>query len=314
MKKLIPKKLKKGDTIGLITPSGIISRKQLTESIEKVEKLGYKAYYKPSVISQYRYLAGTDKERANELMQMFENKKIDAILCVRGGYGATRILNLLDYNLIKKNPKIFIGYSDITALTSAFYKKTGLVSFHGPVGISCFNEFTTEIFQEIVRKQNTIYKYPYQRETNTNNNSEFDFYALKKGKATGELIGGNLSVITSLIGTKFEPDFKNKIVFVEEIDERIYRIDRMLTQIINSTNFKDAAGFAFGIFKDCENNDTPSFLIKELLTELISKLNKPSVYGFPIGHTKNNMTIPVGIMAELDANNKTLKLIEASVM
>ncbi len=314
LKKRIPKRLKKGAVFGLITPSGVITQKQLDETIEEVESLGYKAYYKPSVLSEFGYLAGTDKERSDELIHMFENPDVDAILCVRGGYGAIRILDLIDYDIIKKNPKIFIGYSDITALITAFYLKSGLVSYHGPVGISTFNDFSLKSLFDIISKTENTHLYSYERESGTDDNSEFDFYTITGGEASGELIGGNMSVLVSMIGGKYEPKFKGKIVYLEEIDEKTYKIDKMLTQLIHSTDLKEASGIIFGIFSGCDNNEEPTFLLKELLIQIIKPLKIPAVYGFPFGHVKNKMTLPTGIKAELNSNTKTLKLIERTVI
>jgi muramoyltetrapeptide carboxypeptidase len=311
--KILPKQLKKGDTIGLVTPSGIITEEKLKEIVSKVENLGYKTYYKPSILSQFGYLAGTDEERAEELMHMFENKDVDAILCARGGYGAIRMLGLLDYDKIKANPKVFIGYSDITAIINAIYNKTGLVAFHGPVGTSTFNEYSTESFNEILTKPKEKYKYPYEREKESESDAEFDFYTITSGKAEGELIGGNLSVIASMIGSAFELDFEGKIVYLEEVDEKTYSIDRMLTHLIQASNINKATGIVLGIFKGGNKNELPAFSLKELLIQLIQPLGIPSVYGFPFGHVENKMTIPNGINARFNADKKTLKLLEKTI-
>ena len=172
--RIFPQRLKEGDVIGLVTPGGPIVKEQLDEAIEKLEKLGFQTYYKVTVLSLYGYFAGPDQERADELMHMFSNKEVDAILCVRGGYGSIRILDLLDYEQIKKNPKVFIGYSDITALITSIYERTGLVAFHGPLGISSFNEFTFESFESVLMDPKKRYKYQYQRDENTDENTEFD--------------------------------------------------------------------------------------------------------------------------------------------
>ena len=312
--KILPKRLKKGVVIGLVTPAGVITEEQLKSTIENVENLGFKAYYEPSILSEYGYLAGTDQERADELMQMFTNKNIDAILCARGGYGAIRILDLLDFEQIRVNPKILIGYSDITAFLSAIYEKSGLVTFHGPVGISSFNEYTTKSLEDILVNPKNHYKYPYQREEDTNDNPEFDFYTITEGKAEGELIGGNMSVVVSIIGSKFETDFENKIVYLEEIGEKTYKVDRMLTQLLQATNLKKASGIVLGIFKDCDVNDKPTFTLKEILTQLLKPLNIPVVYGFPFGHVNTKMTIPTGVMAKFNAKKKTLKLMGKAVL
>ena len=311
--KIVPKRLKKGDIIGLVTPAGVITKEQLKSTIENVENLGFKAYYEPSILAKYGYLAGTDQERADELMHMFTNENVDAILCARGGYGAIRILDLLDFNQIKINPKVLLGYSDITAFLSAIYEKSGLVTFHGPVGISSFNNYTTQSFEDILVNPKKHHKYPYQREEDTIDNPEFDFYTITDGKAEGELIGGNMSVIVSMIGSKFEIDFENMIVYFEEIGEKTYKVDRMLTQLLQATNLKKASGIVLGIFKDCDVNDKPTFTLKEILTQLLKPLNIPVVYGFPFGHVATKMTIPTGIIAKFNANKKTLKLVEKAV-
>ena len=313
MTKLLGKRLKKGDTIGIVTPAGVITEKQLNQTVEKIEELGYKAYYEKTVLSEYGYFAGTDQERADELMQMFTNKNIDAIMCARGGYGAIRILDLLDYEQIKVNPKILIGYSDITALLTSIYENTGLIGFHGPLGISSYNDYTLESFDDILVNPKNHYKYPYQREVDSIENPEFDFYTINEGKAEGELIGGNMSVLVSMIGSKFETDFENKIVFLEEIDEKTYKVDRMLTQLLQASNLHKAAGIVLGIFADCNVNDAPTFTLKETLIQLLAPLNIPTVYGFPFGHVSNKMTIPTGVLAKLNADKKTLKLTEKAV-
>jgi muramoyltetrapeptide carboxypeptidase len=312
--KILPKRLNKGDTIGLISPSGVLREEQMKKMIETIENLGYKTYHTPALLSQFGYLAGTDQERADELVHMFLNKEVDAILCARGGYGAIRMLDFIDYKVIGENPKIFIGYSDITAIIQAIYQETGLACFHGPVGISSFNEFSLESFEEILQHPKPNYKYPYQREKQTTENEEFDFYTITGGKAEGELTGGNLSVLVSMIGGRFHPNFENKIVYLEEIDEKTYRVDRMLTQLIKSTNIARAAGLALGVFKDCNKNDLPTFSLKELLVQLIQPLGIPAVYGFPFGHVENKICIPNGIKAKLNADKKTLKLMEKAVI
>ena len=313
MKKIFPKKIRKGDTIGLITPAGVITQKQLDETIKELSNLGLKSYYLPSIFSKYGYFAGTDNERAEELMHMFTNKKIDAIWCVRGGYGAIRILDLLDYEKIKKNPKALIGYSDISALNTALFQKTGLVTFHGPVGISTFNPFTKESLKNVLFEPNEKYLYPYLREAETEQNTEFDFYTLKAGKAKGELIGGNLSVVESMVGSKYSPIFKDRIVYLEEIDERTYRVDKMLIHLLQATDLKEAAGIVFGIFKGCDGDKQPTFSLKEMFEDIFKDFDIPIVYGFPFGHIKDKITIPTGVSARLNATNKTLKLLEPAV-
>ncbi len=312
--RILPEKLDRGMRIGLATPGSAITDVQLKESVAQLECMGFNTYYEPSVLAQYGYFAGTDRERAEELMSLFKNKEVDAIMCVRGGYGSDRILDLLDYNEISNNPKIFIGYSDITALLIAIYEKTGLVCFHGPMGVSDFNDFTLHSFENVLMKPHNRYKYPYKREKNTIDNPEFNFYTINRGQAEGELTGGNLSLLVSMIGTKYEPDFENKLVFIEEIDEKTYRVDRMLTQLVEGTNIKKANGIMLGIFYKCNINDKPALTLRQAITDILKPLEIPVTYGFPFGHIKLNMTIPVGVNAKFNADKKTLKLTEKAVV
>jgi len=313
-RQILPKRLEKGNVIGLVTPGSPVTEDQLNETVAQLESMGYKTYYKPSVLSVYGYFAGTDKERAEELMHMFTNKEVDAIMCVRGGYGSIRILNMLDYNKIRRNPKIFIGYSDITALLSSINERTGLVCFHGPLGISDFNDYTLKSFEKVLIHPHSKYKYPYQREENTENNPEFDFYTITDGVAEGELIGGNLSVLASMAGSDFETDFENKIAFLEEIEEKTYRVDRMLTQLVQATNLRKANGIVLGVFFKCNINDKPTLTLRQAITDILKPLDIPVAYGFPFGHIKTKMTLPVGIKAKFNANRRTLKLLDNAVV
>ena len=313
-KKVLPKRLEQGDVIGLATPGSPITKEQLKETVEKLEGMGYKTYYKPTVLSEYGYFAGTDEERAEELMHMFTNKEVDAIMCVRGGYGAIRILDLLDFEKIKQNPKIFIGYSDITALLTAVNERTGLVCYHGPLGISDFNDYTLKSFEHVLVDPKPRYKYPYKREENTETNPEFDFYTITDGVAEGKLTGGNLSVLASMAGSNFEPDFENKIVFLEEIEEKTYRVDRMLTQLVQATNLRKAKGIVLGVFYKCNINDEPTISLKQAISDILKPLNIPVAYGFPFGHIEIKMTLPTGINAKFNATRRTLKLLEKAVV
>jgi len=314
--KVLANRLRVGDTIGLIAPGGNVSQKELDESKESLTALGFKTYHTPNILAKDGYLAGTDQQRADDMMHMFTNKEVNAIVCVRGGYGTVRTLDLLDYDTIKSNPKILLGYSDVTALLIALYQKAGLVAFHGPVASSTFNDFTTESFRKVLMEVPDNYKYAYQREAETESNTEFDEYTITSGEAKGELIGGNLVMLQSLIGTAYEPNFENKIIFMEEIKEKPYKIDRMLTHLIMSTNFSKAAGIVCGIFNKCDKNqeDVDSFTLKEVLEKRLSPLNIPCYYGAPFGHVINKLTLPTGINAKIDATKQFIKLLEPSVI
>lgn len=311
--RILPPRLKEGDVIGLVTPGGPITKEQLDETVQKLGELGFKTFYNDTVLSEYGYFAGRDAERAAELMGMFTNKKVDGIICVRGGYGSIRILDLLDYESIQQNPKVFMGYSDITALLSAIYEQSGLITFHGPLGISPFNEFTLKSFKRLVMNPKNNYKYPYQREGNTDDNPEFDVYTISSGKAEGELIGGNISVLDSMIGSKYEADFENKIVYLEEIGEKTYRVDKMLFHLLYATNLKESAGIVMGVFSECNINDEPRLTLKQAIDDLLKPLGIPVFYGFSFGHIDTILTIPTGIRARMDADKHNLKLLEKAV-
>ena len=312
--RIFPYRLKEGDLIALVTPGGPITKAQLDETVLKLERLGFKTTYAETVLSEYGYFAGPDAERATELMSMFTNPEVKGIICVRGGYGSIRILDLLDYDLIQQNPKVFMGYSDITALLTAIYAQTGLVTFHGPLGISPFNDFTLKTFKRLVMNPRNTYKYHYQREENTEGDPEFDVCTINSGKAEGELIGGNVSVIDSMIGSAYEPDFENKMVYLEDIGEKTYRVDKMLFHLLYATNLKKAAGIVLGVFAECDINDEPRLTLKQAIKDLFKPLSIPIFYGFSFGHIDTIVTIPNGIRARMNADKHSLKLLERAVV
>jgi muramoyltetrapeptide carboxypeptidase len=244
---------------------------------------------------------------------MFSNQTIDAIFCVRGGYGTIRILDKLDYNTIRQNPKVLTGYSDITALHTALYNKTGLVSFHGPMGESDFNDFTVTCFTDILMHPKDHYTYPYFRERKTEGNPEFDRYTITPGQAEGLLAGGNISVLQSLIGTEYEPEYEGKIVYLEEIEEKTYRVDKMLFHLLSATDLKKAAGIVLGAFKNCNVNEKPAISLKQALEDLLKPLGIPVSYGLSFGHIDYKITIPFGIKARMDASLNKLELLEKAV-
>ncbi|RLD71551.1 MAG: LD-carboxypeptidase [Bacteroidetes bacterium] len=311
--RILPRALKKGDLIGLVTPGSPITGEQLEEAVEKLENLGFRTYYKESVLSEYGYLAGRDQERADELMHMFTNEEVKGIWCVRGGYGSIRILSRLDYEKIEQNPKVFIGYSDITALLTTIYEQTGMVTYHGPVGTSEFNKFTVKSLEEVIMDPGQKYRYPYKRDKDTVDNPEYDRYTIHGGEAEGLLIGGNISVLDSMIGSNFEPNFENKIVYLEEIEEKTYRLDKMLFHLLEATNLKLAAGIAMGVMGGCNINDEPRLTLKQAIRDLMEPLDMPASYGLSFGHIEKIITIPNGIRARLNADRNFLKLLEKTV-
>ena len=312
--RILPRRLKKGDTIALVTPGSPITEEQLSVAVRSLEEKGFKAVYQDSVLSEYGYFAGPDQERADELMEMFSRRDVDAIWCVRGGYGSIRILDLLDYDLIRRHPKIFMGYSDITALITAIFQLTGLVCFHGPLGVTDLNRFSLRSISRILMDPRERYAYPYRREKQSRANPEFDRYTITPGKAEGMLTGGNVSVLDSMIGTRYEADFEEKIAYLEEVGEKTYRVDKMVYHLLSATNLKKANGIVMGIFSDCSGRDEASLSLQKALDDLLRPLGIPVSYGLSFGHIQRMITLPTGIRAALDAQKNRLSLLEPAVL
>lgn len=309
-KKLVPKKLVQGDTIGLISPASAASEESFDKAIKNIENLGFKYKLADNLRKKNGYLAGNDFERVNDLNLMFADDEVDAVWCIRGGYGTTRILNKINFDVIKSNPKVFIGFSDITALHMAIYKYAGLVTFHGPVAASEFNEYTTENFVNILMNggKRIINVKDNQREEG----ELFKPKVIVEGNMTGKLYGGNLCLISALAGTKYQSNTRGKIIFIEDIDEKPYRIDRMLTQLTDSFHLKNASGVLIGVMKGCEKDEDEknSWTLSETLKDRLGNLGIPVFYGFSFGHIKNNCTLPVGASAYFDYLNQEINILE----
>ena len=311
-----PPRLQKGDQIGLITPASYIDDEGLEEAVNNLEKLGLKVVKGKHLRAQYGSMAGTDAERLADLHSMFANPDIKGIWCARGGYGAARLLEHIDYELIRQNPKVLVGYSDITALHCAIWEKTGLVTFHGPVGNSTLTDYTLEQVQSILFNPQETHKITIS-EAQLSEVLSDDAYkpgSIVPGQAEGELIGGNLSLLASLAGTAYLPDVKGKLVFIEDIGEKPYRIDRMLTTLHQAWPLRDAAGIALGVFTDCEaSSGSRSLSLQETLRDRLGNLGIPVYYGISFGHVDNMTTLPVGVRAQLDATEGLLTLMSSGV-
>jgi muramoyltetrapeptide carboxypeptidase len=312
-----PKRLKPGDTIGLVAPGSYISESELKDSIKNLEDLGFKVVYTEKILLQNGYFSGTDEQRAEDLTYMFNRNDVAGIVCTRGGYGCARILPLLDYDVIEENPKILIGYSDVTALNYGIFRKTGLITFHGPVSISTFNEFSVNNFKKTL--MNPSDEIVFENSNSGEDENPYGVVSIGRGKKQGRLVGGNLSIAVSLIGTEYDVDFDDTIIYLEEIGEEPYRIDRMLTQMIQAEKFEDANGIAMGIFRKCEPkikdpSFSKSFSLMDVLKDRLSNLKIPVVYGMSFGHIKDKFTIPFGIEAELDSEKQSITLMESPVI
>lgn len=313
-----PKRLKIGDTIGIVSPAGAIYESEPYEiAVESMEAMGLKVKLGEYVRNRHGHLAGTDEQRAEEFNEMWRDRDVDAIICLRGGSGAARILPLLDYETIEKNPKIFIGYSDITALHLAIYKKTGLVTFHGPLATSTWNNFAAEHFQKLLFEAEAVqYENPSDKGgllTQTRNRIR----TITPGNATGGLLGGNLSVLTNIMGTPYFPEnWENRILYLEDVGEKIYAVDRMMTQLQLGGVLEKISGFIFGKCTECDPGGSSgygSLTLEEVIDHYIKPFGIPAFSGAMIGHINDNVTIPNGILAEMDAEKGTFKLLSPAV-
>lgn len=301
-----PPALKRGDTIGLVAPaSPIYEPSVFNKMLEDVQSLGFKIKLGKHVQERNGYLAGTDIERAQDVMDMFEDPEVDGIICIRGGWGSNRMLEHLDYDLVRRNPKVFCGFSDITSLHMAFYTQSGLHTFHGPVGKSVWNEYTSMAFRQVV-EQGIRSTFRIPRDTD-------ESFTITSGKSRGKLFGGNLTVLVSMIGSDYLPSFESSILFLEDIGESVYRIDRMLTQLKLAGILDQLSGFIFGKCTDCTEGEN-SLSLAQVFKDHISPLGIPAFYGAMISHEDNNLTLPIGIEAEMDSQNKTIRLLESAVI
>jgi muramoyltetrapeptide carboxypeptidase len=296
-----PPALRKGDTIGIFAPSSRTSKTKVKAGVTALEKLGFKIYIHPQTWKRDGSSAGTAKDKAKALHDLFRDKDVKAIICARGGNHAGAMLPLLDYRLIKKNSKILMGYSDVTALLNAIYKETGLVNFHGPMihGLGSGKpdrKQTEQCFDLLSGKSVPV---PMGKAK-----------TLQPGKAEGRLVGGNLSLVCSLMGTKWQPDFRNAIVFLEDCDDALSRYDRMLGHLANAGVFRQAAGVMFGSFTD--NRDSGSlpfgFTMAQILRRALGDTKIPAVMNAPFGHGKDLYTFPVGGRARLTAQKGKISL------
>ncbi len=297
-----PKKLNIGDTIGIIALSGCIkNKKSILQAKKFFENKGYNIILSNNIFEQNRYLAGLDEKKIDELHKFFQNPQIKMILCARGGYGAIRLLDKIDWEIIKNNPKIFAGYSDVSAIESMILTKTGLITFHTPMasgdfGIKEVSKFSKKSFFTTLSNTDNL-------EIKLNNQKSKVYY---NGSTEGILWGGNLATITSMCGLDFIPDEKF-IFFCEDLAEDVYKIDKMFTQLFNIDKFKNnILGIILGDFIDI----TSKKYLDELFFEIGDKHKIPILSGFKITHAKDKMTLPYGASAHLSTDNKILKIIK----
>jgi muramoyltetrapeptide carboxypeptidase len=307
---LLPNALQKGDKVGLVSPSAATSERiQFQFAVEALTALGFSVQTGANLQKRRGHLAGTDEERAHDLNSMFADKTIKAIICIRGGSGAARILPMLDYALIAKNPKPILGYSDITALLNAIHAKTGLITFHGPNGSGSWNSFNVKQFEQVFFKRELV---KYENEQVKGDDlvvKQNRIQTITPGKVTGKILGGNLTVLSALSGTPYLEDFKDAILFVEDISEDPYKIDRMFSTLLLNGTLGKIKGFIFGQCTDCNpGGGYGSLTLDDILDDYILPLKIPAFKGAMIGHVPKQFIIPIGATVEMDATAGTIAL------
>lgn len=303
-----PPVLRRGDTIGIVAPSSPVPEEDLRKGIAVLEARGYRVDVGPNVLaaaSHCSYLAGEDRQRAADLNAFFARPDIKAIFCARGGYGATRLLHLLDWDLIAANPKIFVGYSDITSLHTAIARKAGWVTFHCPMvsAIPNLDAISSEVLWRLLEDSSPLGILP---------KDTVGMETVVPGVAEGELTGGCLCLLAHACGSGYAPDFRDKIVVLEDVNGAVYQADRDLMQLKHSGLLEQAAGFVLGSLTHWQKHEaipplnTPAALWKDIF----SPLGKPTLSGFPLGHEPNPLSLPLGVRARLDADARALTLLE----
>lgn len=313
---ILPRALKRGDTLGIVSPAGATYVAEPVErAVETLTAMGFKVKPSPSLKARYGHFAGNDQTRADAVNAMFADPAVNGILAFTGGSGCTRIVDLLDYPLIQRNPKFFGGFSDLTALLNAIHRQTGLITFHSPTASSEWNPYSLDCFRRMTMLGETLTlvnpiadeALPVQRKFRTR--------TLVPGKARGRLVGGNLTVLATLAGSRHWPNFDGAILFVEDINEYLYRLDRVFAHLRAAGAFKRLAGVVLGQFTDCNPGDDNygTLTLDEIFTDYFGHLGIPVFSGAMIGHVAQKMTIPIGLSVEMDADRGQIRLLESAV-
>jgi muramoyltetrapeptide carboxypeptidase len=291
-KPIRPPRLEPGDTIGIVAPAGPFDPERFIKGKAVLETMGFRIFYDESIFEQHGFLAGTDTQRADQVNRLFADSSVQAIVCARGGYGSMRILGLLDFKTIQTHPKIFLGFSDITALLAVLYERCGLVTFHGPMVTTLANatEKTIMAMKTALTSDAPLELVPE------------DEKVINPGVCSGVLAGGNLTTLCHLVGTPYAPNFKGKILLLEDVGEMTYRIDRMLTQMKSAGCFNGISGLVLGAFNKCGQLNE----IVEIFDNIFHDMDIPILAGFDIGHGEHNLTVPMGLVATLDTEKKRL--------
>jgi muramoyltetrapeptide carboxypeptidase len=312
-----PRALKEGDTVALVSPSSyVFDLWRIDLAVERLAALGLKTKLARNAKARHGYMAGTARERVDDLHAAFADPSIAGVFCLGGGYGTERLLDSIDYALIRRNPKILVGYSDITGLHLAIGRKAGVVTFHGPVAMSALPAWTLEYFKKALFSSEPIGELPNPPETEPLA-PMFPRHTIVAGRARGPIVGGNLTLISTTMGTPYEIDTKGKILFLEDTGEAPYRVDRMLVQLKLAGKLSEAAGIVWGTCTDCVPSNSSfevNLSMSDLLDEILGDLGKPVLAGLVFGHTKEKVTLPMGVACELDAGEKKVVVTEAATV
>jgi len=313
-----PKMLNPGDTIGIIAPGSAVSDPDdLAKAREALDYFGLKMKIAKNAVKGSGYRTRTIEERLEDLHSMFLDNEVKGVFCIRGGYGSIQLLDKIDYKLIRNNPKIFLGYSDITAMHLAINKLSGLVTFHGPLLLSAFSGFTVNNFKRALFSPEPLMELK-NPDSKSSIRTIHPLRTINPGKASGRLTGGNLSMIASLMGTPYEIETKGKILLLEDVGEEPYRIDRMLYQLKHAKKLQEAAGIIFGECSECnlegKASKTWDDSLGEVLNKVFADIKVPVFFGLTFGHTADQLTLPFSVESEMDADACILKITESGVI
>jgi len=308
LKMIKPEALVSGDTVEVIAPSSPFEWENFNKGVLWLKKMGFRVNYDKTIFEKIRYLAGTHQTRAESINRAFADPKVKAILCARGGYGAIGTLPFLDLETIRKNPKIFLGCSDVSVILNYITFKTGLITFHGPMVASLrFTQGPTKLTEEFFIK--ALISKELIGEIKCS-----ELKVLKKGNGEGKLIGGCLSLLVTTLGTPYEIDSKDKILFLEDIGEQPYRIERMLTHLKMAGKLQGIRGIIFGNMEGCQPKDDQSFSLEDVILDVLAEIDVPILFGFPSGHSHDNLTIPFGVSARINGEEGKFLILENGVI
>ena len=313
-----PQRLKQGDTVALVAPaSATFNSMDVDIARESLQALGLTVKIGKHLLGRHGYLAGADRDRAADINAFFADESVRAVLPIRGGWGSSRVLPYLDFDVIRRNPKVLLGYSDITALLLSVHARTGLVTFHGPNGLGRWDEWSVDYLRRLLFNGEVLTMENPKKLSDRNSLTQIEHrpQTITPGTARGRLLGGNLTVLTTIMGSPYLPEWDGAILFLEDVGEDLYRVDRMFTQMNLAGALQRIRGLVFGTCAECGPGEGfASLTLEEILADHIKPLGVPAWFGAMIGHQTPQWTVPVGVDATIDATRGTITLNEAAVL